>query len=82
MPPLGGIATPVVLAGQVRGAEIHTVVLVAGRVEGTVHAVLTPLVALAVGAGFGLVVTGLRWLTGALMRRPDGPRRAAGETTK
>jgi hypothetical protein len=62
-------STPLVLAGRVSAETIHAAVLAAGRVDGVVHTALTPLTALAVGAGFGLAVVGLQWLGRALVRR-------------
>lgn len=51
---------------QVKDATVG--VLLAGRVEGNVKAVLTPLNALAVGAGIGLTFTLLQQIIGRLRR--------------
>ena len=47
-------------SGRVKAKELRTGLLVAGKVEGEVKTVLSPLSALAMGAGFGLVVMLLR----------------------
>jgi len=51
---LDQVSTPLLVAQQVEAKELQTVVLLAGQVRGQVKAVLTPLTALAVGAGFAL----------------------------
>jgi hypothetical protein len=44
------------VSGRVKAEELCTGLLVAGKVEGDVKTILSPLSALAIGAGFGLVV--------------------------
>ena len=44
------------MSGCVEAREVSSGLLVAGKVEGDVKTLLTPLTALLVGAGFGLVV--------------------------
>jgi hypothetical protein len=57
-----------VLASEARVADATIGLLLAGRVEGNVKAVLTPLSALALGAGIGLTFTVLQQIIGRLRR--------------
>lgn len=50
----GGTAS-VVIGKQVQAEQARTVLLVAGKSEGNIRAMLTPLTAAAFGAGFGVV---------------------------
>jgi hypothetical protein len=52
----------VLVSGRVKAKELCTWLVVAGKVEGDVKTLLSPLSALAMGAGFGLVVMVLRKL--------------------
>lgn len=51
--------TPVVVAGKVKAAEIRTVFLAAGKVQGKVQTVFTIWTALAAGIGVGAALFGL-----------------------
>ena len=53
--------------GRLKAEELCTWLVVAGKVEGNVKTTLSPLSALAMGAGFGLVVMLFR---GLLKRKP------------
>ena len=46
------VATPILVAQNMRAHDIQTVALLAGHVEGNVRALLTPVAALAMGIGF------------------------------
>ena len=53
---LDQVNTPLLIAQQVEAKELQTVVLLAGHVHGNVKAILTPLTALAAGAGFAITL--------------------------
>ncbi|MEZ4863367.1 MAG: hypothetical protein R3C14_18765 [Caldilineaceae bacterium] len=53
---IAGATTPVVVAQNVHAKDLQTVALFATRVEGNVQTVLTPLMALAMGAGFAVTL--------------------------
>ena len=71
--------TPVVIAGKVKAAEMRTVFLAAGKVQGKVHTVFTIWSALAAGLGVGAALFGLGKL--ASRRTPQAKTEVAGATT-
>jgi hypothetical protein len=69
-------ATPVVIAGKVKAAEVRTLFLAAGKVQGKVQTVFTIWTALAAGIGVGAALFGLGQL--ASRRSPQAKSGAAG----
>ena len=61
-------AVTVLASCEVQAKELRTGLLVASKVEGNVKTILTPLTALAIGAGFGLATLLLRSLSGRKRR--------------
>jgi hypothetical protein len=71
--------TPVVVAGKVKAAEIRTVFLAAGKVQGKVQTVFTIWSALAAGVGVGAALFGLGQL--ASRRSPQVKTEGTGAAT-
>jgi hypothetical protein len=65
---------PIVMAGRIQAPNVQTVVLLAGRVEGNVKAVFTPMTALAAGAGFALVFAAIKGIAATVMRSSQAKR--------
>ena len=65
---------PLVVAGRVQAQNIQTVVLLAGRVEGNVKAVFTPMTALAAGAGFALAFAAIKGIVTTVVRSSQAKR--------
>lgn len=73
---LKDVAASFIVARHAEAEQVRTVVLVAGRVDGSVSTVFTVWTALAAGAGMGVALFGLRMLGGRLRRRSQTKRRA------
>lgn len=56
------VNTPLLIAQRVEAKELQTVALIAGQVQGNVKTLLTPLTALAAGAGFAITLLAFRSL--------------------
>jgi len=65
---LEGVNAPLLIAGGIKARKLQTVILLAGRVEGSVKTVLTPLTAMAAGAGFALTLLAIKTVATALVR--------------
>ncbi len=62
------VNTPFVVAMTVEAKELQTVALIAGRVQGNVKTVFTPLTALAAGAGFAMTLLAFKSLVANIVR--------------
>lgn len=73
---VAGSGIGLLASSRVKAKELQTVLLVAGRIDGDVKALFTPLTALALGAGFGLITL----IAGSLAKRRSNGRQGAEKT--
>jgi hypothetical protein len=62
------VNSPLLVAQRVEAKELQTAVLIAGQVQGNVKTLLTPLTALAAGAGFAITLLAFRSLVTNVIR--------------